>query len=222
MSKLIKKNSFYKLNLSFILFFSFCSKKIETNTNVFRYNEYRNITSLDPAFSRNPQNIWPVNQIFNGLVQLDDSLNIIPEIAKSWIISDDGLEYTFILRDDVFFHKSDYFGKNKTRKVIASDFTFSLNRLKDKNLGSPGGWVLQNVKNYKSLNDSIFKIKLKNPFPAFLGLLSMKYCSVVPYEVVEALGESFSRNPIGTGPFYLKKWNENEKLVLRKIKTTLK
>jgi len=218
MSKLIKKYFFYRLYLSFILFFSFCSKKIETNTNVFRYNEYRNITSLDPAFSRNPQNIWPVNQIFNGLVQLDDSLNVIPEIAKSWIISDDGLEYTFILRDDVFFHESDYFGKNKTRKVIASDFTFSLNRLKDKNLGSPGGWVLQNVKNYKSLNDSIFKIKLKNPFPAFLGLVSMKYCSVVPYEVVEALGESFSRNPIGTGPFYFKKWNENEKLVLRKNK----
>ena len=92
MSKLIKKIFFYSLYLSFILFFSFCSKKIETNTNVFRYNEYRNITSLDPAFSRNPQNIWPVNQIFNGLVQLDDSLNVIPEIAKSWIISDDGLE----------------------------------------------------------------------------------------------------------------------------------
>ena len=128
MSKLIKKNSFYSLYLSFILFFSFCSKKIETNKNVFRYNEYRNITSLDPAFSRNPQNIWPVNQIFNGLVQIDDSLNIIPEIAKSWIISDDGLEYTFILRDDVFFHKTEYFGKNKTRKEIASDYTFRLNR----------------------------------------------------------------------------------------------
>ena len=218
MSKIIKKKSFFILNLSFILFFSFCSKKIKKHKDVFRYNEYRNITSLDPAFARNPQNIWPVNQIFNGLVQLDDSLNIIPEIAKSWIISDDGLEYTFILRDDVFFHKSDYFGKNKTRKVIASDFTFSLNRLKNEKLGSPGGWVLQNIKNYKSLNDSIFKIKLKNPFPPFLGLLSMKYFSVVPYEVVGALGENFSRNPIGTGPFYFKKWNENEKLVLRKNK----
>ncbi len=81
MSKLIKKNSFCSLYLSFILFFSFCSKKIETNTNVFRYNEYRNITSLDPAFSRNPQNIWPVNQIFNGLVQLDDLLHLA-EIAN--------------------------------------------------------------------------------------------------------------------------------------------
>ena len=42
--------------------------------SVFRYNEYRNVTSLDPAFARNPQNIWPVNQLFNGLVQLDNQL----------------------------------------------------------------------------------------------------------------------------------------------------
>ena len=219
MSKLIKNFALFVLILNFILFFSFCSKNSNNNkTDIFRYNEYRNITSLDPAFARNPQNIWPVNQIFNGLIQLDDSLKVIPEIAKSWVISNDGLEYTFILRNDVFFHKSIYLGKNKTRKVIASDFTYSFNRLKNENLGSPGSWVLQNVKHYKSLNDSVFKIILKNPFPAFLGLLSMKYCSVVPYEVVEALGENFSRKPIGTGPFYFKKWNENVKLVLRKNK----
>tara|TARA_B100001250_G_scaffold275427_1_gene237922 strand:+ start:352 stop:1962 length:1611 start_codon:yes stop_codon:yes gene_type:complete len=218
MSKIIKKISFFILNLCFVLFFSFCSKKIENNLDVFRYNEYRNITSLDPAFARNPQNIWPVNQIFNGLVQLDDSLNIIPDIAKSWKISANGLNYIFNLRDDVFFHNSEYFEKNKTRKVIASDFTFSLNRLKDKNFGSPGSWVLQNVKHFEALNDSTFTLKLKNPFPAFLGILSMKYCSVVPFEVVNALGENFSRKPIGTGPYYMKKWNENVKLVLRKNK----
>ena len=70
---------------------------------VFRYNEYRNVTSLDPAFARNPQNIWPINQLFNGLVQLDSMLNIQPEIAKKWTISDDGMTYTFELRQDVFF-----------------------------------------------------------------------------------------------------------------------
>ncbi len=65
-------------------------------------------------------------------MQLDDSLNIIPDIAKSWKISANGLNYMFNLRNDVFYHNSEYFGKNKTRKVIASDFTFSLNRLKVK------------------------------------------------------------------------------------------
>ena len=98
---------------------------------VFRYNEYRNVTSLDPAFSRNPQNIWPINQIFNGLIQLDKDLNIKPEIASSWNISKDGLTYTFTLRDDVYFHKSPLFGNSKTRKVTAEDFVYSFNRLKD-------------------------------------------------------------------------------------------
>ena len=77
--------------------------------DVFRYNEFRNVTSLDPAFARNPQNIWPVNQIFNGLVQLDHRLEVQPDIAKAWTLSEDGLEYRFHLRDDVFFHESPFF-----------------------------------------------------------------------------------------------------------------
>jgi hypothetical protein len=51
------------------------------------------------------------------------------------------------------------------------------------------------------LNDSIFENKLNNPSPAFLRLETMKPCSLVPYEIVEALGDSFSRIPTGTGPF---------------------
>lgn len=62
---------------------------------VFRYNEHSNITSLDPVFARNPQNIWPTNQIFNGLVQLDDSLNVRPDIAHSWEIIDSTNTYRF-------------------------------------------------------------------------------------------------------------------------------
>ena len=113
---------------------------------VFRYNEYKNITSLDPAFTRILPNIWATNQIFNGLVQLDDSLNVKPDIAKSWNISEKGLVYKFNLRQDVFFHESIVFKSKKRRKVIASDFVYSLNRLKDAKTASPGGWVLQNVK----------------------------------------------------------------------------
>ncbi len=50
----------------------------------------------------------------SGLVQLDDSLNIIPEIAKSWNISADGKNYTFKLREDVYFHESPVFGESMT------------------------------------------------------------------------------------------------------------
>ena len=74
------------------------------------------------------------------------------------------------------------------------------------------GGVMSNVKDFKALNDSIFTIKLISPFPAFLGLLSMQYCSVVPKEIVET--GNFHLNPIGTGPFKFQLWQEGEKLIL--------
>ena len=183
---------------------------------VFRYNEHSNITSLDPAFARNPQNIWPTNQLFNGLVQLDDSLNIQPDIAKDWEIIDSTQTYRFFLRNDVYFHKDAVFGKDSTRTVNASDFAYSFDRLTDPELASPGSWVLQNVAGYWAENDTIFTIQLNKPFPAFMGLLSMRYCSVVPVEAVEHYGNEFRSHPIGTGPFQFKLWEENVKLVFRR------
>ena len=83
------------------------------------------LSSLDPAAASNFENIWPVNQIFNGLVQLDDSMVIRPCIAKSYSLSEDGLEYCFYLRNDVYFHDNLCFEKGKGRKVIAKDFVYS-------------------------------------------------------------------------------------------------
>ena len=211
----IQYSIYFYLALFFLLLSCNDSKNIENRT-VFRYNEFRNVTSLDPAFSRNPQNIWPINQIFNGLVQLNKNLNIEPEIASSWTISSDGLIYTFYLRNDVYFHKSPLFGEKKTRKVEAKDFVFSFDRLKDPAVASPGSWILQNVKNYEATAEDILTITLKNQFPAFLGLLTMRYCSVVPREVTIYYGDNFRSNPIGSGPFYFKRWDENVKLVLLK------
>ncbi|MAY23577.1 MAG: ABC transporter substrate-binding protein [Flavobacteriaceae bacterium] len=183
---------------------------------VFRYNEHSNISSLDPAFARNPQNIWPTNQLYNGLVQLDDSLQIQPDIAHRWEIVDSTNTYRFFLRKDIYFHKNNVFGKDSTRTVTAHDFTYSFQRLGDPQVASPGSWVLQNVERFYAENDSVFTLQLKQPFPAFLGLLSMRYCSVVPKEAVEFYGNTFRRNPVGTGPFQFKMWEENVKLVLRK------
>ena len=88
------------------------------------------------------------------------------------------------------------------------------NRLLSKELAAPGKWVLSNVESYKAINDSTFKVTLKKPFPAFLSLLSMQYCSVVPHEISENI--NFSREPIGTGPFKLQLWKDGVKLVMRK------
>ncbi len=223
-----KSRSFYNTRFIFesllfiwiVVTFLSCSKAKNnySDKDVFRYNEHSNITSLDPAFAKDQRNIWAVNQLFNGLVQLDDSLRIQPDIAKVWTISEDGKTYEFTLRNDVFFHEHEVFGSEKTRNVRASDFEYSFNRLLDTKVASPGGWVLQNVSQFHAKNDSIFTIQLKKAFPPFLGLLAMKYCSVVPKEVVEKYGSKFRANPIGTGPFYFKLWIENTKLVFRKNK----
>lgn len=183
---------------------------------VFRYNEHQNIASLDPAFARNASTVWATNQLFNGLVQLDDSLNIQPDIAKRWEINDSTYTYTFYLRDDVWFHKHRLFGKDSTRKVVADDFVYSFNRLKDLRVASPGSWVLNNVESYYAVNDTVFEIQLRQAFPPFIGLLAMRYCSVVPQEITEYYGNNFRSNPIGTGPFHFKLWEENVKLVFRK------
>ncbi len=198
-----------------------CSADLDRSRDnqVFRYNEQYNVATLDPAFARNPQIIWPCNQLFNGLVQQDDSLNIIPDIARSWDISKDVKTYTFHLRRDVYFHKNVHFNTpDSTRTVTAQDFVYSLNRLKDPQVASPGSWVLGNVERYEALNDSTLQINLKQPFPAFLGLLGMRYCSVVPHEVVDYYGNEFRSHPVGTGPFKFKRWVEGVKLVLRKNK----
>jgi len=159
---------------------------------VFRYNEQYQISTLDPAFARNPSIIWPTNQLFNGLVQLDDSLNVRPDIAKHWTVSEDALRYTFTLRDDVKFHKHVQFKTtDSTRYVNAQDFEYSFNRLTDPKVASPGSWVLNKVASYKATTDSTFTIQLKQAFPAFLGLLSMRYCSVVPKEIVSFYGNDF-------------------------------
>ena len=89
-----------------------CQKKwsLFDDSQVFRYNEHSNISSLDPAFAKKQADIWAVNQLYNGLVQLDDSLNVQPDIAKSWQISEDGKTYLFNLRKEIKFHKHYLFG----------------------------------------------------------------------------------------------------------------
>ena len=209
-------NHFSFVFISFFFLIIACNQSPQIDDNkVFRLNRYENVSSLDPAFARSKSNNWMCNLMYTGLVNFDDSLHIVPEIAKSWQISDDGTVYTFQLKRNVNFHPHAVFGKDSMRSVVAEDFVYSFDRLTDPKVGSSGGFVLNNVKNYQALNDSVFQIKLKQPFPPFLGLLAMKYCSVVPKEIFDnpVLAK---QQPIGTGPFQFQLWEDNVKLILKK------
>jgi len=185
---------------------------------VFRLNISAGVSSLDPAFSKDQPTMWMCNQLYNGLLQVDDSLNVVPAIARSYTVSGDGLVYTFFLRDDVYFHDHPLFKDGKGRRVTATDFVYSFNRITDEKVASTGAWLfngkIADKAPFTAVNDTIFQLRLKVPFRPMAGLLTLQYCSVVPHEVVEYYGKDFRKHPVGTGPFRLVRWQENEALVL--------
>jgi len=217
MTRLIK----YFFILLMLAAFSACTPADDDNhKTVFNLNLDEGLTSLDPAFCRNRNTIWMDNQLYNGLVQINDSLQSVPAIAKSWDISPDGLIYTFHLRNDVFFHDDAHFTGGKGRKVTAADFAYSFSRLIDPKVASSGSWIFSDKvtgkEAFAAVDDSTFRITLRQPFAPFVSMLTAQYCSVVPHEVVEFYGKDFRSHPVGTGPFKFKYWKEGETLVLLK------
>lgn len=176
------------------------------------------VSSLDPAAASNFENISVVNQLFNGLVQSADNLDILPCISKRHELQNAGKTYLFYLRNDVYFHDNPCFPNGKGRRVTAADFEYSFKRLYDSKVSSAGNLmsVFNAEKPFEALNDSTFALYLQNPFSAFLSVLSMKYFSVVPKEAVEFYKADFRNHPVGTGPFCFKVWQEGTKLVLIK------
>ncbi len=222
------KNLLCLILLGFLLLLGCSEREPYPDKQVFRFNIDAGFTSMDPAFARNQANIWVTNQLFDGLVALNDSLKPEPAIAHKWTVDTSRTVYTFHLRKDVRFHPHKSLSNAESRRVKAEDFVYSFNRLLQQKTASPGAWIFNdkvyidtlNGKrrgSFKALNDSTFQIHLKQPFPPFLGLLSMQYCSVVPKEVVNYYGDDFARHPIGTGPFKLFKYAEGERLIMHQF-----
>ena len=197
-----------------------CDSATSSKNDVFHMNISAGLTSLDPAFSKDQATMWCDNQLYNGLVQIDEQLNVQPCIAKYWKISTDGLLYEFILRNDVYFHDHEKFENGKGRKVTAHDFVYSFNRLIDSTVASTCGWLfndkIDKSNPFTAINDTTFQIHLKTPFFPMLGMLTLQYCSVVPKEVADFYGKDFRKHPVGTGPFKFVRWEENNVLILTK------
>jgi peptide/nickel transport system substrate-binding protein len=197
-----------------------CYNSEQKDTGIFHYNESTGIASIDPAFAKNQSIMWPVHQLYNTIVEVDNNLNIVPSLATRWTISEDKTIYTFYLRNDVYFHDDPCFTGGKGRRFTAGDVEYSLKRILDKTLASPGSWIfndkVDSSDGFKAVNDTTFQVKLIRPYNPILGILSMQYCSIVAKEAVLKYGTDFRRHAVGTGPFQFVAWEEGQALVLRK------
>jgi len=133
-----------------------------------------------------------LGQIYDGLLEINADLQLEPALATSYVVSRDGLTYTFALRQGVTFHNG--------RPFTAADVVYSYERLVDPATGSPMASRFAQVETAVALDDHTVEFTLKGPFAPFL--YNSVFLSVVPREVVEAQG-NLQQVAVGTGPFML-------------------
>ena len=179
--------------------------------------------TLDPALTGDASSAEYVAEIFSGLVYLDKSLKVAPDLAETWKVSEDGKTYTFSLRKNVTFHDG--------RPVTAQDFKYSIERTTNPALASPTAETYlgdivgvkeklnrkaQEVTGVKVVDDYTLAITIDAPKAYFLAKLTFPTAYVVDKNNVERGGRTWTDKPNGTGPYKLQEYARSQRIVLTK------
>lgn len=136
--------------------------------------------------------------IFSSLVQFDEQLGLVPDLAETWTVSEDGTEYVFTLREGLTFHNGD--------SLTAADVQYTYDRTTNPDFASPHANKLQLVDSFETPDDLTVRLTLSDPFAPFLAVACTRgpgrALTPVPQRAVEELGdEQFGITPVGSGPF---------------------
>lgn len=160
------------------------------------------IIGIDPhgASAGVDRNVYTT--VYNGLVVPDEDLNITPDLAESWDVSDDGTVYTFYLRDGIRFHD----GTTCDAEAVKWNFDWIL----DEANASPRRSELSNIDRVTVEDPITVRIELKTPFAPFLSIISDRAGYIVSPTARQEYGEDFIRNPVGSGPFRFVEWVQDD------------
>jgi len=190
---------------------------------IYRSPLMNNPSTLDPAYVQDQYGLAVTRQLFDGLVKFGPNLMLLPALAKTWQVEENGKAYRFFLRQNARFHNN--------RPVTVHDVVFSLNRLLRVNPPPPilphllkikGARALRNrkterLKGLHTINDHVLLIRLNAPHIPFLTALGMYHAAIVPKEEVEKSGKKFAKNPVGSGPFRFVSWEKDKSIRLTRF-----
>ena len=163
-------------------------------------------TSLDPAFDYDFVSGLATSSITEPLlVFCEDDQKLCPNLAESWEVSPDGLVYTMHIRQGVTFHDGS--------PMTVEDVVFSLDRIRNPDLGSYVGWMLASVATVEATDDKTVVITLSAPDALFEYALASTAAHVVSKAFVEKNGDKFGKpevGSLGTGPFKFAEWKTGD------------